>query len=119
MHSIDHTNIGKRRLNSPYNYLRVLGLYSKNNLLEDVLQMYKNVVNVPDGPDQQSPTKEKTLNEVDYYSGIQDKSVEGMKTTQNKLKKAYRKSNRKVRSPQPVNHPLTKRLFKVREKREV
>jgi hypothetical protein len=35
----------KKRVRSPHAYLKVLGLYTRSNLLEDVCKMYKTAAN--------------------------------------------------------------------------
>lgn len=57
--------------------MRVLGLYSKSNLLEDVLKMYKSAVNTYHPKNTTIKNNESMTgpdtNQVDYYSTLQQK----------------------------------------------
>eukprot|EP00343_Euplotes_focardii_P000406 CAMPEP_0205801432 /NCGR_PEP_ID=MMETSP0205-20121125/3421_1 /ASSEMBLY_ACC=CAM_ASM_000278 /TAXON_ID=36767 /ORGANISM="Euplotes focardii, Strain TN1" /LENGTH=132 /DNA_ID=CAMNT_0053066175 /DNA_START=216 /DNA_END=611 /DNA_ORIENTATION=+ len=68
----------KKRVKSPHTYLKTLGLYSKNNLLEDILRMYKfeskDIKKSPILNDGDLTLKSYECDQIDYYTSLQNHS---------------------------------------------
>jgi hypothetical protein len=110
----------KKRVRSPYAYLKVLGLYSKSNLLEDVLKMYKTAVytyqpNPPSKVVNQSIKPIETRN-VNYYSTVHNNESKNSKIMDMKQDSRRVIPNRKnLKSPQPRYKKLETSLSAIEE----
>ena len=69
--------ISKKRVRSPHTYLKILGLYSKSNLLDEVLKMYKTSVEYTQSPPLISKEPALTASkqeQIDYYASLNTNS---------------------------------------------
>ena len=112
----------KKRLKSPHNYIKALGLYSKENLLEEVLKMYKTAVDTykPKNSVKFVNTTIKPFDDhhLEHYATMQNNYFDsgGEENMHRALKKIKGKGRRNIRSPQPRYQQLYATLGTVNDR---
>lgn len=112
----------RKRVRSPHAYLKVLGLYSKSNLLEDVLKMYKTAVYSyqPNHPSKAINHYIKPVGalNVNYYSTVVNNESKNSKVIDMKMNSRRVVPNRiNLKSPQPRYNKLETSLSAIEETR--
>ncbi|CAI2384412.1 unnamed protein product [Moneuplotes crassus] len=106
----------KRRVKSPNQHMKLLGLYTKKSMLEDVLKMYKAASS--DYRNDTSKDESLCMNSQDkdnetHYSTFQQSDKMKVSCKKKRVKNSLLRA--KIKSPEPMIHKLDEELFRIDE----
>lgn len=103
--------IYRKKMKSPMNLLRALGIYKKSNLLDEVLKMYKRAAGDYNDYQGNGPFSDRKMEGYEGIGGLN--SLEQTTIADSNTKYGTNNMNRTIQSPQPVHKRLYSPPVKV------